>query len=267
MVQQKIYGITALIIFLALAISGCANFQSEATKSITQKISDSSPSSPTSSIIPTVTAYQPASTSDLSDYAFPDSIDPAKQYMFYLHGKIIEDLGIPAISPDFGEYEYGAILEKLSNYGFVVISEQRPKDTDAADYAGKIIAQITMLLDAGVLAKNITVLGASKGAAIAIYISHLLENDEVNFVIMAICHPDEVEYLKQNHIYLHGNILSIYDAGDEFAGSCRELFSMSEGKGISKQDEIILDIGLGHGMLYKPLDEWIAPVVQWLEKP
>ena len=49
---------------------------------------------------------------------FPDTIDPQNQYMFYLHGKIIEDQGIPAISPDFGEYEYAAILEKLGGYGF-----------------------------------------------------------------------------------------------------------------------------------------------------
>ena len=267
MAQKKIYWITALIILFAYIITGCVNFQSGPTMSNTPLISGSSPILPTNPVIPTTTSYQRSPTQDLSRYAFPGSIDPAKQYMFYLHGKIIEDQGLPAISPDFGEYEYGAILEKLSGYGFVVISEQRPKDTDAANYAGKIIRQITILLDAGVPAKSITVLGASKGAAIAIYISHLLENDEVNFVIMAICHPDEVEYLKQNRIYLHGNILSVYDAGDEFAGSCRELFSMSEGEGISRQEEIVLDVGSGHGMLYKPMDEWVTPVVHWVGKP
>ena len=52
---------------------------------------------------------------------------------------------------------------------FVVISEQRPRNTDVEEYAGKVTGQITALLDAGVPAENITVLGASKGAAIAIY--------------------------------------------------------------------------------------------------
>ena len=64
---------------------------------------------------------------------------------------------------------------------------------------------------------------------------------------MAICHPDEVASLKQNQIFLHGKILSIYDACDEFADSCREFFSLPENRGISKQNEIVLDVGLGHG--------------------
>ena len=77
-------------------------------------------------------------TPALPAYAFPDTIDPAKQYLFYLHGKIIEDQGIPAVSPEYGEYEYEAILKKLSGYGFVVISEPRPKNTDGVEYAKKI---------------------------------------------------------------------------------------------------------------------------------
>jgi hypothetical protein len=260
---KTIYRQIAIIILFASSIAGCRNFQSETTISSTPAISETTPILPTSSITPTITIHQLTPALDLSDYAFPVSIDPAKQYMFYLHGKIVEDQGIPAISPDYGEYEYGAILKELSEYGFVVISEQRPKNADGVKYARKIAEQITALLDAGVPAKNITVVGASKGAGIAIFVSHFLENEEVNFVIMAICHPDEVEYLKQNQILLYGNILSIYDSVDEFAGSCQELFSFSEGKGISKYDEVVLNIGTGHGILYKPLDEWIIPTVQW----
>ena len=213
--------------------------------------------------IPSPTVFPSPIAFKSTDYQFPSSIDPAKRYLFYLHGKIIEEQGIPVISHDYGEYEYIAILEKLGGYGFVVMSEQRPKDTDGAEYAKKIREQVTTLLDAGVPATNITVVGASKGAGIAVYVSHLLENDQVNYVIMAICHPDVVESFKHDQIFLVGNVLSIYDSADEFAGSCRELFSFSEGKGISRCDEIVLNIGSGHGILYKPLDEWILPTVQW----
>jgi hypothetical protein len=90
-------------------------------------------SSRSGDVIPTT--FAPESTS----YAFPISIDPTKQYLFYLHGKIIEDQGIPAISPEFGEYQYEAILDKLSSFGFVVISEQRPKNTDGIAYARKTV--------------------------------------------------------------------------------------------------------------------------------
>jgi hypothetical protein len=218
---------------------------------------------PTISPTPNATVAPSAFVSESTSNEFPGSIDPTKQYLFYLHGKIIEDQGIPAISPDFGEYEYEVILEKLRGYGFVVISEQRPKNTNGVEYARKIRDQVMTLLDADVPATNITVVGASKGAGIVIYVSHFLENDEVNYVIMSICHPDYIEDLKQNQIILKGNVLSIYDSTDEFAGSCQELFSFSEGKGMFSYDEIVLNVGTGHGILYKPLDEWILPTMQW----
>ena len=200
---------------------------------------------------------------DLEVYGFPDSIDPDERYLFYLHGKIIEDQGLPAISPDFGEYEYGAILEQLRGHGFVVISEQRTKGTEGVGYARKIAGQISRLIDAGVLAQNISVVGASKGGVIAIYVSHFLENEGVNFVLLAICHPDYVEILIRDDITLYGNVLSIFDSVDEYAGSCKELFSLSKGEGLSSFDEIVLDIGTGHGILYQPLEDWILPVVKW----
>jgi len=266
MLFTTIYGQLAIIILFTSFIAGCQSVQIETTVPPTLAISTTAPILPTSSIIPTVIPVQPSLTPDVSDYKFPASIDPAKEYMFYLHGKIIEDQGIPAIDPNYGEYEYGAILQKLSGYGFIVMSEQRAKNTDSVEYARKITEQVKALLDAGVPAKNITVVGASKGAGIAIYVSHFLENKEINFVIMAICNPDEVKYLKQNQIVLYGNIQSIYDSTDELAGSCQELFSFSEGRGISRYDEVVLNIGTGHGILYKPLDEWIIPLVQWARK-
>ena len=135
------------------------------------------------------------------------------------------------------------------------------------EYAKRVTDQIETLIDAGIPAKNITVVGAPKGALITVYISHLLGNEQVNFVIMAICDPDNLEAFKQDQITLSGNILSIYDSADELAGSCQELFSTSEGEGISKHEELILNIGTGHGILYQPLDEWIIPIIQWAGKP
>lgn len=215
-------------------------------------------------IMQSVQTLTPTAGSDLSAYAFPDSINPAAKYLFYLHGRIIEDQGIHAVSPDFGEYQYEAILDKFANHGFAVISEQRPKNTDGTKYAGRIVGQVKALLEAGVPAANITVVGASKGAGIAIEVSHFLENEEVNFVIMAICHPDNVAEFMQNGTSLYGNVLSIYDfAETDYAGSCKELFEFSEGRGLARHDELVLRVGTGHGILYQPLDEWILPAVQW----
>ena len=267
MLFAKIFGQSAIIILFAAFITACKSAQSETPIASAPATAESTPTLPTITTIPTVTPGQPSPTLNLSDYAFPEFIDPAKRYMFYLHGKIIEDQGIPAISPDFGEYEYGAILEKLNEYGFSVISEQRPKDTDSMEYARRISEQAKSLLLAGVPAKNITVVGASKGGGIAILVAHLLENKDTNFVIMAICSPETVAELIQNQIFLYGNVLSIYDSTDELAGSCQGLFSLSEGRGISRYDEVVLNVGTGHGILYKPLDEWITPLIEWTSNP
>ena len=252
---------TIIFFLIAFFIAGCGINQNATPTLETDSIPQAS-SVPSTSVAP-----QMSPTFDMSKYSFPESVDSTKYYLFYLHGKIIEDQGIPAVSPDYGEYEYKAILEKLGGYGFVVISEQRVKNADSMEYARKIADQVTAMLKAGVPAGNITVVGASKGAGITIFVSHLLDNEEINYVIMAICDPATVEELKQNEISLHGNVLSIYDSADELAGSCQELFLFSEGKSISKYNEIVLNVGTGHGILFKPLDEWIIPVIDWTGKP
>jgi hypothetical protein len=155
----------------------------------------------------------------LAGYDFPLSIDPAKNYLFYLHGKIIEDQGLPAVSPEFGKYEYEAILKKLESYGFVVISEQRSRDTVSAEYASRVTDQIKTLQDAGVPAENITVVGASKGAGIAAIVSSLLKDCKMNFVLLGFCAPDTVRELVQNRTGLYRNVLAIRDSTDDLSVS------------------------------------------------
>jgi hypothetical protein len=206
-------------------------------------------------------------SADLSSYAFPEKINPSTHYLFYLHGKIVEDQGLKAVSPEYGEYQYKEILKKLGSTGQVVISEQRPKDADPLEYAQITSGQVTSLLKAGVPPGNITVVGASKGAGIAIFVSNLLANEQINYVLLAICDPLTVDFLAQGGIALYGNVLSIYDETDSYAGSCENLFSASAGYGLEKYEEIVLHLGKGHGILYQPYDEWLLPTLEWAAKP
>ena len=217
---------------------------------------------PTSTRMPTPRVTTDTSV-ELSEFQFPESIDPTQEYLFYLHGKIIEDQGIHAVSPQFGTYEYEAILNEFQNHNFVVISERRPKNTDSDQYARKIAAQITQLLKANVPPTRITVVGASKGSYIAAEVSNLLKNSELNFVLLGSCVPEVVTDWKQGQMVFYGNILAIYDSADDLAGSCQEIFSLSRGKGIARYNEIILHIGTGHGILYKPLEDWVLPAIEW----
>ncbi|HEV7644042.1 MAG TPA: hypothetical protein VGO50_08895 [Pyrinomonadaceae bacterium] len=189
----------------------------------------------------------------------PRAPDTKARYLFYLHGRIIEDQGAEnAVSPEFGRYEYAEILDTFADRGFVVISEARPKNTNVTAYAQKIAEQINALLK-GVPAANITVAGASKGGAITHKISSILHNKDLNFVLLAGCGEG---YHEGFDIDLAGNVLSVYDyKDDKGAGSCADFFAKS--KDINHHKEIELKLGTGHGILYKPLDEWVEPTVQW----
>jgi hypothetical protein len=191
--------------------------------------------------------------------SLPKKINPKSKYIFYLHGRIVEEQGVNAVHNEHGRYEYQKILDTLKNAGFNIISEVRPKDTDPEFYANKVINQIDSLLKAKVAPENITVVGASKGAWITIFISSKLKNAQVNFVIMGTCR-DNLNY-SLDEFQVCGNILSIYEKSDPWGSSCQKLFGARDCLG--KYKEIELNLGLGHGFLYKPYKEWVIPTIEW----
>jgi len=186
----------------------------------------------------------------------------SQRYLFYLHGRIIEDQGPSAIDSihGFGAYQYENILNTFRENNFVVISEVRKKNTDVQEYANKMIRQVDSLLQVGVTAGNITVVGASKGAAIAMLTSTLLKNKDINFVFIAGCNDDNFKRLPP--IKFCGNILSVYERSDDIAGSCTPIKNLSS-QLVPHYKEIELNTGLKHGFLYQPLVEWVEPVIQW----
>jgi acetyl esterase/lipase len=188
----------------------------------------------------------------------PDRIDPTARFLLYLHGRIIEDEGVRPTHPKFGVYEYHQILDAFAARGFVVISEARPEGTAVTTYAANVVDQVRALLTAGVPPERITVVGFSKGGAIAIHTSSVLANDRVNFVFIAACGP----WLDaQPGIVLRGRLFAIREASDDLVGSCEALFSRSPDGGAGR--EITLDLGGGHGAFYRPHQEWVDPVVDW----
>lgn len=87
-----------------------------------------------------------------------------------------------------------------------------------------------------------------------------MKNKDVNFVIIAGCGVNK-EFL--NSVNLYGNILSIYEKSD-VTGNCQAVFDDAEG--INKRKEVMLQTGLAHGFIYRPMKEWIAPAVDWANK-
>ncbi len=189
----------------------------------------------------------------------PASIQIDSHYLFYLHGRIIENEGRRPTHPQFGIYEYDQILQVLSDSGYVVISEARQPMTSVTDYSELIATEINHLLKAGVPPQNITTMGFSKGGIIAIALSSILQNPDLNFIFMASCGDYIFEY---SQYVISGRILSIYEVSDDLGVSCGPLFERSPFSYPVKQIEI--HTGKGHGAFYRPMDEWITPVSLWL---
>ncbi len=184
----------------------------------------------------------------------------AQKYLFYMHGKIVEDQGKQAVSPYFGAYQYEAILDTFRSHHFTVMSEVRKPNTDVTTYAREIKVQVDNLLLKGIPAKDITVVGASKGAIIAMLVSYYLQNSDVNFVFLAACNDDNFESFPD--IKFYGNILSIYERSDDIGNTCAR-FKKASSATIRHYKEVEINTGLKHGFLFQPLSEWINPAIKW----
>jgi hypothetical protein len=179
--------------------------------------------------------------------------------IYYLHGKFVEENGPEGVHPHHGPYRYRDILTALARDGAVVESEMRARDTDVSRYADKIVAEIRARLAEGQSAKDIAVVGASKGGIIGALVSARLAEDDVTFVLMGACNGWLEETYEPR---FRGRLLAVYDASDDIAGSCAD--SASRSKRLAEFREIRLDTGRGHGFLYTPGEEWIAPALDWI---
>ncbi len=193
-----------------------------------------------------------------------------KKYLFYMHGRWIEMHGRNKTHPKHGYYEYDKIVQYFSQEGFTVISEARSENVDFGEYAKKVMYQVYDLLNQGVKPKDITIIGHSKGGLITLITASMLGEPEMNFVIMAGCGKMGTKFrraydkfLSRYASELSGQILSIYDADDQSAGSCQEACDMASN---GKSKEIILHTGKGHGIFYYPVSIWTKEIINWAKQ-
>lgn len=200
-------------------------------------------------VIPLVTACS-------SGHAAPAA--PSPRYAFYLHGRIVEEQGRRPIDPAFGAYEYDGILDSLRRAGFTVLSEQRAPGIAIDTFVTRVTGQVDSLLRAGVPPEAISVIGFSRGGAIAILASSRLNNPALTFVFMAACGPWAFE---RPDIRVTGRILSLYETSDTLGVSCAPLFERRGAGSVVR--EVPIALGLGHGTFYQPRNEWLAPAIAW----
>jgi len=194
----------------------------------------------------------------------PDSPDLTAKYLFYLHGRGPQDFGV-----DRAKEDYRAIVQAFSDRGFVVVSEVRAKNSQVADYAEKVAQEVKKLIAFGVPSTNITVVGYSRGGLITLISSGLVRNPSVGYVLLAGCFSHKGESKERYESFLNtyapdleGRLLSLYDSADPNFGTCSPFFQ--EAIGQLEHKEIVLDTGKGHDVFLKPTDNWIAPLIEWI---
>ena len=191
--------------------------------------------------------------------------DGHPRHLIYLHGHIVQaQQDARPEHPRFGHYELQQIEDALRDRGFVVHAKIRPKSASVSDSADRVVEQVRQLLDSGVPARNVSVVGASMGGTIALLAAARLQEEEVRFCVLGTCLDTTVRHLRVNEGKGPiGHILSIREASDDLVGQCRIWRDEIEPHPGLLAREILLDTGLSHGFLYRPLPEWVEPVVDW----
>jgi hypothetical protein len=182
--------------------------------------------------------------------------------IFFLHNRFLETNELDAEHPEYGRVEYHKILEKFKGNGFEVISEKRDSNVNAMRYAQRVNDQIDSLIKIGVPANQITTIGTSKGGYIAQYVSTIANNPELNFVFVGSFRESDIQNMPD--INWCGNILNIYEESDP-AGNSGLSRKKSSSCDIQNYKDLELTTGLRHGFLFKALDEWMEPAMNWAD--
>ena len=190
---------------------------------------------------------------------------PSDCTLIYLHGRIVQEQQDPHPKhPLYGTYELDAILDAFRQHGFSVLGGIRPKSATVSESADAVVGQVGRLLESGARPERITIVGASMGAGIALLASSRLQNPSLRFSILGACLSESVrQLLAEEGKGPKGHILSIRESSDETTKGCA---AWKEGllpaSGLEMR-EIVIDTGLSHGFLYRPLPAWMNPVIEW----
>lgn len=196
----------------------------------------------------------------------PQTLDPAAKYLIYLHGAWPETHPLSEPHATRGLFEYDKILAALAGAGFEVISEHRKEKTNPRRFAReRVTNQVEALVKGGVPASNITVVGYSKGGQIALLVDTFVPHANLNLVSLAGCEkapvrPNFDRFLANDAGRMQGRMLSVFDKSDKLAGSCREA---AEKASRLTFEEVVIDVGEGHGAFYRPNPAWIDLIANW----
>ena len=193
--------------------------------------------------------------------SFPDQIKADEAYVFYSHGLIVEGTNPRPMHTKFGVYQFPEIKNALAKGSdFNLIAYHRPKNTTISDYKVTLVSWIRTLVRSGVPPSNITLIGFSRGGHITAYASSELKELRINTVLLASCWPGGVQ--SESSVTFGGRFLSIFETTD-VALSCKQLADRSSA--LLSFDELAITTNKEHGDFFKPMEEWVTPLREWIQ--
>lgn len=189
----------------------------------------------------------------------PDNPDTSAKYIFYMHGRYVENHGA------WDKYEIFAIHKSLASKGLTVIGDVR-SGTDPGAYSRTIVRQVRGLLRSGVPARNITIAGHSKGGLITMLVASQLQKSSIKFGILAGCGVKGSEFRRPFEKFIargarkmRGRFLVAWDADDDIAGEC----DLAMRKAQVRYSNLVFHTGKGHELFYRPQAAWIVPLAEF----
>lgn len=191
-------------------------------------------------------------------------IDPAARYVFFLADEMVTPANPEPRDPEYGIYQYPQIANQLQAADFTVVS--RPRETNEHPYlvAEEVADQVQRLLDAGVPAGHIGLMGAGKGAAITVLAVSRLSNPGLQVVVLSLCNETFIDFWIAHKELLAGNVLSIYADGTPDRSSCRRYLEHCAGVNVRTFREIVLPASAGPAYYFRASGDWLLPAIEWL---
>lgn len=179
--------------------------------------------------------------------------DPAKRYVFYLHGLYMDKRG------PRGETDYPGIHAALEGMGFVVMDNIRGLLGNEG-YAAQVAEEVGALFKAGVPPGHITIAGHSKGGFIALIAASMIQNPKISYAVFGGCAVRGTRYRKRFVRFangdaenMRGRFVVAWARDDWMAEDCDDAMRNAS----VTYRNVVLPGGLGPRTYYKPDDVWL----------
>lgn len=181
----------------------------------------------------------------------------ADDLIVYLHNAWYEEHKNGEPHKKFGVYDIEGIKAALGQ-GISFEAPERDGSLTPAEAAAELVQDLEAKIARGRDPSTIKVIGASKGAYIAMLASQQMRNPAIRWVLIGGCTPKRIS---DSELKLAGRVLSIFESSDTVAGPCPTGTTLTQATRSFRQ--VQTHSGTSHGFLFTPDPAWVRPAKDW----